>query len=174
MIEARGVKALLREREKFLKPILKAVDYDNMRIGETRCVHEVSTGVFERDLGSILHASANAIGVTKNYSGPAISVGATAEVFNVDVGHDINGSIMGAKAQASVGDYHAIAEAGVHLVDAQMGAFHVKGGLGVDTGGGFVDDSFTAEVLGCGVTLGRKVEISFLGCGVGIDFGRLF
>ena len=126
------------KKRAMIEHILKAVDYDNMRIGETRYVHEVSTG------GSILHASAHAIGVTKNFSGPAFTVGATAEVFKVDVGHDINASCMGAKAQASVGNYHAVAEAGVHLVDAQMGAFHVKGGFGVDTGGGFVDDSITA------------------------------
>ena len=114
-----------------------------MRIGETRYLFEGGKGVFERDLGSILHASANAIGVTKNFSGPAISAGATAEVFKVHEGL-VDGSIGGVKAQASVGDYHAIAEAGVHLVDAQMGFFNLKAGLGVDTGGGIIDDSITA------------------------------
>ena len=162
------------KKQELVERILKAVDYKNMRIGETRYVHEGSKGVFERDLGSILHASSHAIGVTKNISGPAISVGATAEVFKVDVGHGINASCMGAKAQASVGDFHAVAEAGVHLVDVQMGPFHLKGGLGVDTGGGFKDDSVTAEVLGCGVTLGRKVGLSFLGSGVEFDFASFF
>ncbi len=43
-----------------------------------------------------------------------------------------------------------MAEAGVHLVDAQASIFNLKIGAALDTGGGWVDDSITLKALGCG------------------------
>lgn len=59
-----------------------------------------------------------------------------------------------------------------NLVNASASVFDLTLGVGVDTGVGIKDDSFTAEVLGCGITLGRKVGISVLGSSFGVDFGR--
>ncbi len=67
-----------------------------------------------------------------------------------------------------------MAEAGVHLVDAQASIFNLKIGASADTGAGIVDDSITVKALGCGFSVGRKIEISVFGSGFGIDFGRLF
>jgi hypothetical protein len=67
-----------------------------------------------------------------------------------------------------------MAEAGLHLVDAQASIFNLKIGAAADTGLGIADDSVTVKALGCGFSLGRKVEISVFGSGFGIDFGRLF
>jgi hypothetical protein len=61
--------------------VLDEVDYDNMRIGETKYLHETSTGVYETDTSSTLHASAHALGVTKNLLGPSFSIGAEAGLF---------------------------------------------------------------------------------------------
>lgn len=59
-----------------------------------------------------------------------------------------------------------------NLINANASVFDLTLGVGVDTGVGIKDDSFTAEVLGCGITLGRKVGISVLGSSFGVDFGR--
>jgi hypothetical protein len=67
-----------------------------------------------------------------------------------------------------------MAEAGVHLVDAQASIFNLTIAASADTGGGIVDDSVTLKALGCGFSVGRKIEISVFGSGFGVDLGRLF
>ena len=59
-----------------------------------------------------------------------------------------------------------------NLVHATGSVFDIVLGVGLDTGFGVKDDSITAEVLGCGITLGRKVGISVFGSSFSIDFGR--
>ena len=61
--------------------LLNEVDYQNMRYGETKSAHEVSTALNETETSSTLHASAHAYGVTKNLLGPSYSVGAEAGLF---------------------------------------------------------------------------------------------
>lgn len=66
------------------------------------------------------------------------------------------------------------AGAGIHLAEGSVSIFDLKLGLGVSTGAGIKDDSVELKVLGCGVTVGRKLAISVFDTGFGIDFGKLF
>ena len=47
-------------------------------------------------------------------------------------------------------------------------------GLGVSTGGGVKDDSFSIKALGTGFTIGRKLGLSFLDNEIALDLGKLF
>jgi len=62
-------------------PRLSAVDYANMRIGETRYIVERSTGVYEHVTYSAAYAQAGVIGITKNLTGPSFSLDASAGLF---------------------------------------------------------------------------------------------
>ena len=46
-------------------------------------------------------------------------------------------------------------------------------GVGVTTGAGIKDDSASIKVLGCGLTLGRKISVSFLDSEIGVDLGKV-
>lgn len=63
---------------------------------------------------------------------------------------------------------------GIHLAEGSVSIFDLKLGVGVSTGGGIKDDSLELKVLGCGLTVGRKLAISVFDTSFGIDFGKLF
>ena len=46
-------------------------------------------------------------------------------------------------------------------------------GLGVSTGAGLKDDSASVKLLGCGLTIGRKVGVSFFDSEIGVDLGKV-
>lgn len=95
--------------------------------------------------------------------------GAEIQQANVDV--------LSAKANVQVETVAGVpvyygADAGVYLADAEAGPFHGTLGLAADTEIGCRDQSVGCKVLGCGVRVGRVCEISALGSGFGIDFGK--
>ena len=65
------------------------------------------------------------------------------------------------------------ADASLNLFEAQASVFDLDLGVGVKTGLGFKDGSIDFHVLGCGITIGRKVGISAFGSGIAIDFGSV-
>ncbi|KAI1310681.1 hypothetical protein F5Y03DRAFT_403059 [Xylaria venustula] len=107
------------------------------------------------------------------------TVEATASVMHVakSNGHPISqvsADVLTVGVNGTLGTSFAGFEANVCLFKAEASIFDLTLGLGVDSGSGIKDDSFTLEALGCGFTVGRKVAISFYGSSFGIDFGRLF
>jgi len=46
-------------------------------------------------------------------------------------------------------------------------------GVGVTTGAGIRDDSASIKVLGCGVTVGRKMSLSIFDSEIGVDLGKV-
>ncbi|GAA6035078.1 hypothetical protein JCM8097_002173 [Rhodosporidiobolus ruineniae] len=97
------------------------------------------------------------------------------EKVNVDVlSANASASVSGIKIGDAFIPTYAGAEAGVNLVKAQVSAFDLQIGLGVDTGFGVKDGSLTTEVAGCGFVIGKKVGISVLGSSFAVDFGKLF
>ncbi|KAI8605354.1 hypothetical protein EDD21DRAFT_432101 [Dissophora ornata] len=73
---------------------------------------------------------------------------------------------------ATVGSYMGV-EANVSLIKAKASIFDLNLVVGVNTGARIKDESFEANVAGCGFQIGRKVSISAFGSSFGIDFGRL-
>ena len=82
--------------------------------------------------------------------------------------------VLSAEAHYEVSQAFMGAGASICLVGGQVSIFNFKLGAGVSTGAGIKDDSVSVKVLGCGVTVGRKVGISVFGSEFGVDFGKLF
>ncbi|GLC33012.1 hypothetical protein PLESTB_000380600 [Pleodorina starrii] len=83
------------------------------------------------------------------------------------------GASAGVKAGYIDGSLAAKVNAGVHLVDADVGAFRLKLGAGVSTGAQMKDNSVEAKVAGCGVTLGQKIGVSVFDNEFSIDLKKL-
>lgn len=60
----------------------------------------------------------------------------------------------------------------LQLTMCELNAMYGCTGLGISTGAGIKDDSVALKVLGCGITLGRKISMSFLDSEVGLDLGK--
>ena len=105
-----------------------------------------------------------------------VSAEASASVFNFVTENSKIKTVSFDVLQAKVGAWASQGGLGVgisaNLIDAEASVFDATLGVGLDTEVGVHDDSFTVEVLGTGITLGRKVGISVLGSHFGIDFGR--
>ncbi|KAI1267790.1 hypothetical protein F5Y18DRAFT_271099 [Xylariaceae sp. FL1019] len=104
---------------------------------------------------------------------------ATASVMHIakSDGHPItqvSADVLTAGVNGSLGLFYAGFEANACLFKAEASIFDLTLGLGVDSGAGIKDDSYSIEALGCGISIGRKVSISYYGSSFGIDFGRLF
>lgn len=88
--------------------------------------------------------------------------------------------ILAAKAGArtdtafSVIPTYAGLEAGAYLMNTEVSAFHAALGVAADSEIGYRDQSIACKLLGCGVRVGRIFEVSFLGTGFGVDFGKFF
>jgi hypothetical protein len=80
-VEAMAASRLNYFDELTAKLILEEADYANMRVGETKYLKEPSKGVFETVTYSGIYGSLQIIGVTKNLTGPAFSLGASAGLF---------------------------------------------------------------------------------------------
>ena len=80
--------------------------------------------------------------------------------------------VLQTKAKAWVSQAGIGVGLSANIVNASASVFDLTLGVGVDTEVGIKDDSFTAEVLGCEITLGRKVGISVLGSSFKVYFGR--
>ena len=111
---------------------------------------------------------------------PQVSAGAEASLFK---GYSSNAtkpieSVEFDVGQAKAGAWATPLGAGVdvsaNLFSTKASVFDCTLGVGASTGGGVKDDSVKVEVLGTGITVGRKIGISVLGSSFGIDFGRLF
>lgn len=119
----------------------------------------VNAGV-GKDEGLILQVSAEAAASIFH----AVGKGSKIETVEVNV---LQGKARAWASQAGLG-----IGISANLIDGKASVFDFTLGVGLDTGVGIEDDSFTFEALGCGFTLGRKVGISVLGSSFGVDFGR--
>ena len=104
------------------------------------------------------------------------SKGKKIEQVNVDVFTAQAGFTMTGVTDGTDGGFPVYigADASLNLFKAQASVFDLNLGVGVETGLGLKDGSIDAHVLGCGITIGRKVGISAFGSSFAIDFGRFF
>jgi len=124
--------------------------------------------------------------VRGNANGPSelifdIGVGVGAEVGLLDLATEEQGwkttslSVLQAKVGAWAGTGVGLC-ATANLVDLKASIFDLNLGIGANCQVGWSDDdkAVKVEVLGCGITIGRKVAISVFGSSFGVDFVRLF
>ncbi|KAJ7849620.1 hypothetical protein B0H13DRAFT_1875475 [Mycena leptocephala] len=103
-------------------------------------------------------------------------------LFHIKSGIEKEGHILtthNAKVEAAVMKIftetkHNITKAAVNLVGGQVSVFDATLGFGVGTGVGIRDEAIEVKVLGCGITVGKRVGISVFGNKIEINFGRFF
>jgi hypothetical protein len=83
-------------------------------------------------------------------------------------------SILQATASAQLGTVYIGADAAVNLVGGQVSVFDANLGFGVGTGIGIRDEAIEVKVVGCGITVGKRIGISVFGNKIEINFGRFF
>ena len=105
-----------------------------------------------------------------------MSAGVEASIFHVVGEHGgmqtVGVDVLQTKAQVWASHLGMGVGVSANLIDAHASVFDLTLGVGLDTGSGIKDDSFTLEFLGTGITFGRKVGISIAGTEFGVDFGR--
>lgn len=100
---------------------------------------------------------------------------------NKTPGWEMDVKTLGVAAGVESGSTGAKATAGAHLLDADVGVFRARLGVGVDTGAMIKDDTVEAKALGNGFKVGRHVGLSVLNNEFSVDvvkvaegFGRWF
>ncbi|KAJ7580429.1 hypothetical protein C8J56DRAFT_961550 [Mycena floridula] len=104
---------------------------------------------------------------------------ASASVFRIfkDTGSKVNSvdfHVLQAKAEAQLGTAYIGAGVSLNLVGGTASAFSANLGFGVATGVGIRDEAIEVEVLGCGITVGKRIGISVFGNSIEINFGKFF
>ena len=169
-------------------PLLKAVDFDGMIVGTTHWAKQVPlhgwvAGIGEDDEEAftwVRIAQEEALdghfaSVTKNHlHGPRI------EYFDRQEfgGELVQGIKPVLKSGSSHSGGHVEFEGGIVLAhgggDAEdRNALNYTLAVGVTTGAGIKDDSASIKLLGCGITVGRKMSMSFFDSEVGVDLGKV-
>ena len=119
-----------------------------------------------------------AVRVTKNYMGPKIEYLVAAGIMKINSGETaletVDFSVFGAEASVNYSSTSAEAGAKVVLAGGSVSIFDLQLGLGISTGGGIVDDSLVLNVLGTGLSVGRKTGVCVFDNCFAVDFGRLF
>ncbi|KAF9459271.1 hypothetical protein BDZ94DRAFT_1052368 [Collybia nuda] len=85
---------------------------------------------------------------------------------------DVDVAVMEARADRYMGSYIG-RDASLNLVSGHASIFDFKVGVAASTGIGIKDGAVEAKLLGCGFSLGKRVELSIFGTGFGVNFGRL-
>jgi len=83
-------------------------------------------------------------------------------------------SILQATASAQLGTAYIGADAAVNLVGGQVSVFDANLGFGVGSGIGIRDEAIEVKLVGCGITVGKRIGISVFGNKIEINFGRFF
>ncbi|KAJ7201212.1 hypothetical protein C8J57DRAFT_979651, partial [Mycena rebaudengoi] len=81
--------------------------------------------------------------------------------------------VIQGKVSAQWGTWIGV-NAALNLVSGKVSVFDVTLGVGLATGAGVRDEAAEVKVLGCGITVGKRVGISVFGSSVEINFGRFF
>jgi len=106
------------------------------------------------------------------------SANANASLVDQEADHPLLGKVKNklgtANANAEASLTYVGVDASANVLETNVGCFSSTVGVGVSTGAGIKDGSASVKVAGCGVTIGRKVGVSFLSTSVGIDFGYFF
>lgn len=95
-----------------------------------------------------------------------------ASLMHISGKHGVDVEVLTVGTSVSVGSYTGF-EVGVSLFKGGAAGFEIDLGVGLDTGIGIKDDSFSVELEGCGFTIGRKIGISVFGASLSLDFGGL-
>ena len=103
-----------------------------------------------------------------------MSAGAKASILASSPDQNVEIDIGQAKARGWATPVGAGVDASLNAVDVKLGPLDATVGLSASTGVGINDDSLKVELLGTGISLGRRIGVSIFGFSVGIDFGRLF
>jgi len=163
------------------KEVMDAADYDNMKLTDSKLVIYFGSekyAAYKENDNMDIGAAKSGVVVTKNMACPHFAVVAKAQLINIHSGGSaleaVDFGILTAEAQYEVSSMFVGAGAELKLVGGSVSIFDLKLALGVGTQFGIKDDSLNLEVLGTGVTVGRKMGISVLGSEFAIDFGRLF
>ena len=64
--------------------------------------------------------------------------------------------------------------ASVDLIKAKASCFELTLGIGVDSGFGIQDWSYTMDILGCGVVIGKHIGVEVFGSSFGINLGTIW
>ena len=163
--------------------LLDAVEFDKMAMGTTHWAKKVPLdGSEEGELTWVRIAptahrtNGHFASVTRNhFAGPRIEYFQKKAIGNELAGGAIQ-PMLKTGSNRSAG--HIEFEGGVVLAqgggDAEdRNAMQYTLGVGVTTGAGIKDDSASIKVLGCGLTLGRKISVSFLDSEIGVDLGKV-
>ncbi|KAJ7440232.1 hypothetical protein FB451DRAFT_1300565 [Mycena latifolia] len=79
--------------------------------------------------------------------------------------------VLQAKVSAQWGTWIGV-NAALNLVSGKVSVFDAILGVGIATGAGIRDEAIEVKLLGCGITVGKRVGISVFGSSVEINFGR--
>ncbi|KAF9459272.1 hypothetical protein BDZ94DRAFT_1268778 [Collybia nuda] len=85
---------------------------------------------------------------------------------------DVNYSFVEARADGFTGSYIGC-DASFCLISGSASIFDFKLGVGAATGLGIKDDSLEAKLIGCGFSLGKRIEASVFGTSFGVNLERL-
>lgn len=86
---------------------------------------------------------------------------------------DTSVDILQGKIGVHDGEQGGMIGASVNVASTKGAPVNATLGLSCDTGAMIEDGSLSAKILGTGITIGRKVEVSFLGTSLGLDFGPI-
>jgi len=172
--------------------LLLAVAYDDeMVVGETRWARQVKLGQWERVDPAVARTPGVPYAtVTRNVLfGPRIEYKEQHQVATGGLYHvgTLSKATSRSEGHVELGARLTIAEAGhggdggvsgtVNESGAHGGtdrALSYRVGVGVTSGGGIKDDSLSVKALGTGLTIGRRIGLSFLDTEIGIDVYKLF
>ena len=151
--------------------VLGAIDYESMEMFGTRtaCRAEGQQQWVRADAVSAKTAT-QFCKVSKNSSGPRFEFVAAARFF--DLAPDESGFAPQTTAGLSAHEGLLEAQAGVQLAEGAAGAVDFKAGLGITTGAGIKDDSASFKLFGCGISVGRKLGVSFFDNEIGVDLAK--
>merc|ERR1712038_500985 len=168
--------SLTKAQEEAIKLV---VDYDSMSISQSRTVCQVDSGWATEIYSG--PAAGLVVTITKNLTGPHFNVSSDASAFRCRTHasatkpiEQVDAKFFTASAGLDTSATYAGAEVGAHLFKGNVSIFEGKLGAEASTGGGIKDDSLDVKVLGCGVTVGRKVGVQVAGTGFSVDFGKIF
>ena len=158
----------------------KAANYDEMKVGQSVLLIYFGEDkyVASRDQYMDVANAKSGVIVTKNLLGPHFALVAKAGLINIHSNKTgieaVDFDILNASAQAEISSTFIGAGANLELAGGSVSIFDLKLAAGVDTGIGIKDDSLTVEVLGTGLSVGRRLGVSVLGSEFAIDLVRVF
>lgn len=164
--------------------ILSAADYyDGMSYGSSRTVFADNSGNWSPSESTYQTMYAeDACTVTKNLTGPEFDYEAEAGLMHIAT--DPTDTPPIGKVDVSVGTVNAGAhaggtdnsvDAGASIISGTVGPIDFKIGVDGKTGVSYKDDSWSGDIAGTGVTVGRKIGISAGDLGsVDVDLKTLF